>query len=65
MDFALQRVLRVTTKADADRDRTGLTAWLARPVRERLAAVEFLRSQYLGPRARLQRVLRVTDRPPR
>ena len=65
VDFSLQRVLRVTTKAEADRDRTDQTDWLARPVGERIAAVEFLRSQYVGPGARLQRVLRVTHRPPR
>jgi hypothetical protein len=39
--------------------------WASRPAAERIAAVEFLRIQYSGPCARLQRILRVTEREPR
>ena len=39
--------------------------WRSRPAAERIAAVEFLRRQSHGSGARLQRVLRVTERAPR
>jgi hypothetical protein len=52
----------VTTKDDETRLNRPLAYWLTRPVEERLAAVEFLRRQLIGPGARLQRVLRITTR---
>ena len=42
-----------------------LPYWLSRSREERLAAVEFLRRQWRGTGTRLQRVLLVTERPPR
>ena len=39
--------------------------WLSKPPEERVAAVDYLRRQYYGNSARLQRVARVVQRPPR
>ena len=66
VEFRLDRRAFVvtTTTEDARRNRS-LAYWRGRPPEERLAAVEFLRRQFIGPGARLQRVLRVTTRPPR
>jgi hypothetical protein len=40
-----------------------LKYWLSKSPRERIAAVEFLRRQYHGNSARLQRVANVIQRP--
>jgi len=61
MDFRIERVIRVTTFDEERRRNAALDRWLARPPAVRVAAVEFLRRQHLGPGARLQRVLRVVD----
>ena len=36
--------------------------WQSRPPEERVAAVDYLRRQYYGDTARLQRVVRVVER---
>jgi len=59
----LQRVLNVTSFDEVERNRPQLRYWLSRPAAERIAAVEFLRRQVEGGRARLQRVYRVLDCP--
>ncbi len=40
-----------------------LVYWLSRPQEERIEAVEYLRRQYHGDTARLQRVARIVQRP--
>jgi hypothetical protein len=63
MEFRLDRsAISVTTFAEAATSNRELAYWLSRPASERLAAVEFLRSQVVEPGARIQRVLRVVDR---
>ncbi len=63
MTFRLVRgTLAVVTGAEHSGAARALAYWLSRPAAERIAAVEFLRRQYLGPGARLQRVLRVVER---
>lgn len=63
VDFRLdRRVLTVTTFADEKRTNPALAYWRQRPPAERVAAVEFLRRQYIGPGARLRRVLRIVER---
>jgi len=57
-----RRAFAVTTLDEDTRRNRSLAYWRTRPVAERLAAVEFLRRQFIGPGARLQRVLRVTSR---
>jgi hypothetical protein len=42
-----------------------LAYWLSKTPEERVAAVDYLRTQYYGNAARLQRVARVVQRPPR
>lgn len=59
----LQRTVHLTSFAEEERRRTRLRYWLSRPPAERLAAVEFLRRQVDGSRARLRRVHRVLDCP--
>jgi hypothetical protein len=63
VDFRLdRRALTVTTFADEKRTNPALAYWRLRPPAERVAAVEFLRRQYIGPGARLRRVLRIVER---
>ena len=60
--FRLQRAISVlSAERHANRADAG-SYWRSRPPEERLAAVEFLRNQMYGPGARLQRILRVTER---
>ena len=42
-----------------------LAYWLSKPPEERVATVDYLRRQYYGSAARLQRVARVIQRPQR
>ena len=49
---------RTTTQDD-------LAYWLSRTPEERVATVDYLRTQYYGNTTRLQRVARVVQRPPR
>jgi hypothetical protein len=61
--FSLKRTLRSTSFAEERRTRPDLQHWLSRSPEEHLAAVEFLRQQFHGSRARLRRVYRVVDCP--
>ncbi len=56
---------KTLTVADHGSAEGALRYWRSRPAAERVAAVEFLRRQWIGPGARLQRVLRTLERPPR
>ena len=42
-----------------------LAYWLSKTPEERVATVDYLRTQYYGNTTRLQRVARVVQRPPR
>ena len=42
-----------------------LAYWLSKTPEERVATVDYLRTQYYGNATRLQRVARVVQRPPR
>ena len=55
-----KRALREPASQNGD-----LTYWLSKTPEERIDAVEYLRRQYYGRSARLQRVARVIQRPPR
>src|SRR5437762_122249 len=63
MPSELKRVVRLTSFADEERTRPALRYWLSRPPAERVAAVEYLRRQIDGARARLRRVYRILDCP--
>jgi hypothetical protein len=60
VEFRLDRqALTVTTFTEEARTNRALDYWRTRPAAERVAAVEFLRRRFIGPGARLRRVLRV------
>ncbi len=61
MVFQMRRTLRVTSFDEERRHNRTLAYWLSRPPEERVAAVEFLRRQFIGPGVRLRRVHRVVD----
>lgn len=63
MERELQRIVRLTSFAEEEQTRPALRYWLSRPPAERVAAVEYLRRQIDGARARLRRVYRVVDCP--
>lgn len=66
VEFKLdRRAFTVTSFAEEAATNRPLIYWLARPPAERVSAVEFLRRHFIGPGARLQRVLRVVERTPR
>lgn len=54
-----QRLQERTTMRD------DLAYWLSKTPEERVATVDYLRTQYYGNTTRLQRVARVVQRPPR
>ena len=60
--FRLKRSIAIVTREDHDGRTESRRYWATRPAAERLAAVEFLRQQIHGTGARLQRILRVTER---
>ena len=53
-------VIKRNLKSSTDKD--DLEYWLSRSPEERVSAVEFLRRQYHGSSARLQRSVRVIQR---
>ena len=64
VDFRMdRRALKITMFAEDARENPSLRHWRSRPPAERVAAVEFLRRQFIGSDARLRRVLRVVSRP--
>jgi hypothetical protein len=56
----IRRSLRQPSSA-----REEVAYWLGKPLEERIATVDFLRNQYYGRAAGLQRVARVIQRPHR
>lgn len=54
---------RPLNKSGADKE--DIVFWLQKTPQERVATVDFLRKQYHGSTARLQRVARVIQRTPR
>lgn len=58
----MERTMRIVSLKSQQNDRE---YWRQQPVEARLAAIEFLRQQYMGPthaEQRLQRVCRVAQR---
>jgi hypothetical protein len=58
----IQKIVKKNNVDDFSSIREDLTYWLSRPPEERVAAVEYLRRQYHGNTARLQRSARVVQR---
>ena len=58
----IQKVVKIKSLEENDSRTDDLEYWLKRPPEERVAAVDYLRRQYHGSSARLQRVARVIQR---
>jgi hypothetical protein len=61
----IQKTVKKRPLQDAASTQEELAYWLSKTPEERVAAVDYLRRQYYGNTARLQRVARVVQRPPR
>jgi hypothetical protein len=59
----IQKVMKKRPLKDQDSVREDLAYWLGKKPEERIAAVEYLRRQYYGDSARLQRIARIIQRP--
>jgi hypothetical protein len=59
----IKKVINKQNLNDPDQQKRDLAFWLSKPVQERIAAVEFLRRQHHGSATRLQRVVKVIQRP--
>lgn len=57
----IKKVVAIKDLRDNSLERHDLNYWLSRPLEERIAAVEYLRRQYDGSTARLQRIARVIE----
>lgn len=58
----IKKIVRKGRLDEIDSAKEDPEYWLSYPPEERLAAVEFLRKQWYGSTARLQRVVRVIKR---
>lgn len=61
----LQKIVKKRRLQESTAPQEELAYWLSKTPEERVAAVDYLRTQYYGNAARLQRVARVVQRPPR
>ena len=61
----ISKIVKVIDLKDDSPIKKDLLYWLSRPPDERVAAVDYLRRQYHGSIARLQRSIKVIQRPPR
>jgi hypothetical protein len=59
----IKKVVHVKDMDDKRLTLEDLKYWLSRPPEERVAAVDYLRRQFHGSSARLQRVARTVQRP--
>jgi len=58
----IQRVVRIKDMKGSDSMADDLKFWLSKSPEERVDAVDYLRRQYDGSTARLQKVVRVVQR---
>ena len=61
----IQKTVTKRSVQDFSSTKEDLTYWLSKTPEERVATVDYLRKQYYGDAARLQRVARVVQRSPR
>lgn len=61
----IQKTVTKRSMRDSSSTKEDLAYWLRKTPAERVASVDYLRRQYYGSTARLQRVARVIQRPPR
>lgn len=58
----IKKVFKIKDLKDGSSQKQDLNYWLSRPPEDRIAAVEYLRRQYDGSTARLQRIAKVIER---
>jgi hypothetical protein len=58
----IQKVVKIKELKDCNSAKDDLAFWLSKSPEERMDAVEYLRRQYHGNTARLQRVAKVIQR---
>jgi len=61
----ISKTVKVRDLKDDSPIKEDLLYWLSKPPEERVAAVDYLRRQYHGNTARLQRSIKVIQRPQR
>ena len=61
----IQKVVKKHRLQECTTTQDDLAYWLSKTPEERVATVDYLRTQYYGNTARLQRVARVVQRPSR
>jgi len=61
----IPKIVKVRDLKDDSSIKEDLLYWLSKPPEERVATVDYLRRQYHGSAARLQRFIRVIQRPQR
>ena len=61
----IQKTVTKRGMRDSSSTKEDLAYWLSKTPEERVATVDYLRRQYYGSTARLQRVAQVVQRPPR
>ena len=61
----IQKIVKKYHLQDRTTTQEDLAYWLSKTPEERVATVDYLRTQYYGNTPRLQRVARVVQRPPR
>ena len=59
----IKKVVRIKNINDKEMIQDDLKYWLSKSPEERAAAVDYLRKQFHGNSARLQRVVKVIQRP--
>ena len=57
----IEKTIKTTTLSGTDETTDNLAWWLTRSVGERIAAVEYLRNQYVAGEQGIQRVVRITQ----
>ena len=61
----IQKIVKKHHLQERTTMRDDVAYWLSKTPEERVATVDYLRTQYYGNTTRLQRVARVVQRPPR
>ena len=58
----IKKIVRKSNLHTPESAKEDISYWMSRPAEERIAAVDYLREQYYGSAARLQRIARVIQR---
>ena len=58
----IKKIVRKSNLHNPESVKEDISYWMSRTAEERIAAVDYLREQYYGSAARLQRIARVVQR---